>query len=213
MVAVRPELFGQQRHKTPAVRQGPYCDFEAKLIRPSGRMAAKLSRCRIASRRMPQGQSTERKVEAADGKYTAYYQQTTTRLNCRSCFARQTFHGPKTLEAGGSEDIRPMLMLPRLLNSNSLRLAQCDRVHETAATRRRRAERRNRAFGIPLILSMQFEAEAFVCDQARRAVAAQNSCEIKHSAVRDQGQIPRVNSVAHLSARAAIFCAAVAMHA
>jgi len=34
---------------------GPYCDSNAKLIRPSGRMAAKLSRCRIASRRMPQG--------------------------------------------------------------------------------------------------------------------------------------------------------------
>ena len=47
----------------------------------------------------------------------------------------------------------------------------------------------------------------------RRVVRSlqQNSYEIKHSAVRDQGQILRVNSFAHLSAKAAIFCAAVAI--
>ena len=84
-------------------------------------------------------------------------------------------------------------------------------VHETAAARRRRAERRNRAFGIRLILSMQFEAEAFVCDQTRRAVAAQNSCEIKHTAVgtRDKSR----ELIASLACRqeAAIFCTAVAI--
>ena len=73
-----------------------------------------------------------------------------------------------------------MLMLPRLLNSNSLRLAQCDRVHETAATRRRRAERRNRAFGIRLILKAGAEAQALAealsnYHDIDRALAAYNA--------------------------------------